>query len=219
MCGACVLIPSCAVCANVCVCVCPGCPVTTPGLVSTGRNTQHHAHLHPRFGGVGGRQGEEIRVVQRPHQWHIPLLRPLLGVVYGTRLFCRAALVCTCLSGFCAMTDLGSQRCLPVESCGAVRRMPTPHCAVHAGAGDVRCGSVAFQTASCSASLRAPACLHSAWYGATQLNDRLKKQYGQGCLEQFPGKGFMYMKPEHGARPSLPSAALAAEDWGAETDR
>ena len=39
--------------------------------------------------------------------------------------------------------------------------------------------------------------MHSAWYGATQLNDRLKKQYGQGCLEQFPGKGFMYMKPEH----------------------
>lgn len=29
------------------------------------------------------------------------------------------------------------------------------------------------------------------------LNDRLKKQYGQGCLEQFPGKGFMYMRPEH----------------------
>jgi len=28
------------------------------------------------------------------------------------------------------------------------------------------------------------------------LNDRLKKQYGQGCLEQFPGKNLFYMKPD-----------------------
>jgi len=30
----------------------------------------------------------------------------------------------------------------------------------------------------------------------SKLNDRLKKQYGQGCLEQFPEKKIFYMKPE-----------------------
>lgn len=29
-----------------------------------------------------------------------------------------------------------------------------------------------------------------------RLHDRLKKQYGQGCLEQFPEKKIFYMKPE-----------------------
>lgn len=37
----------------------------------------------------------------------------------------------------------------------------------------------------------------SARYSALQkLNEKLKKQYGQGCLEQFPAKNFFYMKPE-----------------------
>lgn len=29
-----------------------------------------------------------------------------------------------------------------------------------------------------------------------QLHEKLKREFGAGCLEKFPGKQFFYMKPE-----------------------
>lgn len=37
----------------------------------------------------------------------------------------------------------------------------------------------------------------SARYSAlSALHDKLKREFGAGCLEQFPGKSFFYMRPD-----------------------